>query len=91
MAEFDATKLERLKAILGDDEKFPLQYTFKFIVPVQRLSQILGLFPTDENIQTKPSSKGTYISVTVVKEVNNPEEVIKVYETVSVVEGVVSL
>ncbi len=91
MSKIDPTKLNRLKDLLEEEESFPLKYTFKFIVPTQRLSQILGLFPDEENISTKPSSKGTYISVTIIRNVNSPQEVVKVYESVSVVEGVISL
>ncbi len=91
MSKLDPTKLNRLKCLLEEEESFPLKYTFKFIVPTQKLSQILGLFPDEENISTKPSSKGTYISVTIIRNVNSPQEVVKVYESVSVVEGVISL
>lgn len=90
MAKFDANKLTRIKELL-EEQGFPLKYTFKFIVPTNKLSEIVSLFPGEENLSTRPSSKGSYISVTVIKEVQNADQVIKVYESVSVIEGIVSL
>lgn len=91
MKKIDPKKLARIKSLLEEEESFPLKYTFKFIVPTQKLSEIISLFPGEENLSTKASSKGSYISVTIIKEVQNADEVVKVYESVSVIDGVVSL
>ncbi|MEC7275125.1 MAG: DUF493 domain-containing protein [Bdellovibrionota bacterium] len=91
MKKIDPKKLEHLKELLSNEENFPLKYTFKFIVPTEQLTRILGLFPDEKNINTKPSSKGKYISVTVVRTVKSAEEVTQVYESVSVIDGVISL
>ena len=91
MSKIDPSKLTRIKQLLEEEESFPLQYTFKFIVPTNKLSEIVSLFPNEKNLSTRPSSKGSYISVTVIKEVKSADEVIKVYESVSVIEGLVSL
>lgn len=91
MAKFDATKLSRMKELLENEESFPLSYTFKFIVPTHKLSEIVSLFPEEENLSTRPSSKGSYISVTVIRVVESADHIIRVYESVSVIEGVVSL
>lgn len=91
MSKIDAHALDKMKELLRTEEHWPTLYTFKFIVPTDKLSQILGLFPDEKNLSTKPSSKGTYISVTIKKIMNHPEDVIKVYENVSVIEGVISL
>lgn len=91
MAKIDPKKLTRIKELLETEESFPLNYTFKFIVPTHKLSEIVSLFPDEKNLSTRPSSKGSYISVTVIREVKNADEVIRVYESVSVIEGVMSL
>jgi putative lipoic acid-binding regulatory protein len=91
MKEMDVAKLKRIKELLESEEQFPLKYTFKFIVPVKKLSEIISHFPDEKNLTTRPSSKGSYISVTVIREVHSPDEVIKVYQNISVIEGVISL
>lgn len=91
MTKFDANKLTRIKELLEEEESFPLNYTFKFIVPIHKLSEIVSLFPGEENMSTRPSSKGSYISVTVIKVVESADHVIRIYESVSIIEGVVSL
>ncbi len=91
MKAIDQQKLDRIKNLLESEESFPLQYTFKFIVPSARLANILSLFPEEEQLSTKPSAKGNYISVTIIRSVNSADEVIKVYQSVSVIEGVLSL
>jgi len=91
MKKMDVHKLDRMKELLKEEETFPLEYTFKFIVPTAKLSEILSFFPNDENIETKPSSKGSYISVTVNRMVQSADEVVKTYEVVSVIDGIISL
>ncbi|MCF8059379.1 MAG: DUF493 family protein [Bacteriovoracaceae bacterium] len=91
MKPIDPEKFHELKELLQTEETFPLKYMFKFIVPTGKLSEILSLFPEEKNLSTKPSSKGSYISVTVIRLMKNADEIIKVYESVSVIEGVLSL
>jgi len=91
MKPIDPEKFHELKELLQIEETFPLEYMFKFIVPTRKLSEILSLFPEEKNLSTKPSSKGSYISVTVIRVMKNADEIIKVYESVSVIEGVLSL
>ncbi len=91
MKKIDTHKLDKMRELLRTQEHWPSLYTFKFIVPVAKLSDILGLFPNEEKLESKPSAKGNYIAVTVKKVMNNADDVIKVYESVSVIEGVISL
>jgi hypothetical protein len=91
MKAIDVEKLQRIKDLLEAEENFPLRYIFKFIVPTAGLSKILSLFPEEKGLSTKPSAKGNYISVTIVRYVENAEEVVQVYKSVSVIDGVLSL
>ena len=91
MNSIDKKKLGKIKELLESEENFPLRYVFKFIVPTSSLSKILALFPEEKELSTKPSAKGNYISVTIVRIVDSADEVLKVYESVSVVDGVLSL
>lgn len=89
--KLEHSKFDKIKQLLEEEETFPMEYNFKFIVPVAKLSEILSFFPNEKRVATKPSSKGTYISVTVNKVVLNAEEVIQIYESVSVIDGLISL
>ena len=91
MKSLDRKKLDKIKELLESEENFPLRYVFKFIVPTASLSKILSLFPQEKDLSTKPSAKGNYISVTIVRNVKSADEVVKVYESVSVIDGVLSL
>jgi hypothetical protein len=91
MRAIDGQKLDKIKELLEAEESFPLRYVFKFIVPTASLSNILSLFPEEKNLSTKPSAKGNYISVTIVRNVDNADEVVQVYKSVSVIDGVLSL
>lgn len=83
--------LERIKKLLETQENWPSSYTFKFIVPRAKLADLLSHFPHEKNLKTKESSQGKYISVTLEKIMETPQEVIDIYEDVSVVDGVISL
>lgn len=91
MKKIDEEKLERIKILLAEQEDWPLNYTFKFIIPVQQIANILTLFPQEEGIATKPSSKGNYMSVTLLKRVDTPDEIIEIYRRVSVIDGLMAL
>jgi len=91
MKKFDSHKLDKMRELLRTEEHWPSLYTFKFIVPKDKLSEILGHFSDEEKLETKPSSKGNYTAVTVKKMMDNADEVIHVYESVSVIDGVISL
>jgi len=91
MKKIDKHKLDTMKELLRTEEHWPSLYTFKFIVPTAKLTEILSLFPGEDNLTTKPSAKGNYISVTVKKVMNNADDVIGIYENVSVIDGVISL
>jgi len=82
--------IEKLKDLLNNNHEFPCRYTFKFIVPhheIDRLRSIVG--PAE--LSERPSKKGNYISLTVVKLCYSSDEVLNVYHSVKVIKGVVSL
>jgi len=88
-------RLEKIRELLQDEEKFPLLYKFKFIVPSDKVNELTGLLKDDlekgRELSTRPSSKGKYTSVTMSKIVKNADEVIAIYQKVSIIEGVISL
>jgi uncharacterized protein len=85
---------KRLKEQLTLDTSWPAPYMFKFIVAAQleRVAEIRAIFDgTNARIQTRDSSKGTYISVSIKVNMESPDAVIEKYLEVSKVEGVISL
>ena len=86
----DEKKLENLKAVLDETLEWPSEYTFKFIVPVDKKENLIVLIG-DGDISIRPSKKGNYISVTVKKHLQSSEDVITIYLRVSSIEGIISL
>lgn len=80
----------RLREILKSEHIFPTEYTFKFIVPKEKLVEVSDLL-TDTQLSTRESKTGKYISVTAYKVVISADEVIAVYQRLSVIEGLMSL
>ena len=85
---------DRLKEQLWENSKWPSNYLYKFIVPTDedKIKAIHKIFDNDGAvIESKQSKKGTYTSVSITVNLENPDEVIKKYKEVSVVEGIISL
>lgn len=85
---------EKLKASLLETTDFPSKYMFKFIIPSDRdkFKQIESIFDNlGAVIDSKPSKTGKYTSLTILVNMNDPDEIIAIYRGVSKVEGVISL
>ena len=85
---------KRLKEQLAETTTWPSNYLYKFIVPTadDKIKQIQGIFDnTGAVIESKQSKKGTYTSISVTVNLNNPDAVIEKYKEVGKVEGVISL
>ncbi|MEM1258486.1 MAG: DUF493 family protein [Bacteroidota bacterium] len=85
---------ERLREQLWENTQWPSNYLYKFIVPTDqdKIKAIYDIFDTKGAvIESKKSKKGTYTSVSIMVHLKNPDEVIKKYKEVSVIEGIISL
>ena len=82
-------KYKGLKEKLSKQE-FPCKYMFKFITSKTKLDELKPYFK-DAEIQTKPSSKGTYVSFTAVVMAVSADEIIERYKSLSHIEGLISL
>ena len=85
---------KRLKKQLDLNSSWPSLYLYKFIVPTsaEKIEEIESLFKnTDAIITTRDSSKGNYTSISIKVTVDSAEAIIKIYQEVSYVEGVISL
>ena len=84
----------RLREQLWENTKWPSNYLYKFIVPTDedKIKAIHDIFDTEGAvIESKKSKKGTYTSVSITVHLKNPDEVIKKYKEVSVIDGIISL
>lgn len=82
--------IERLKALLESQHKFPTTYMFKFIVPQTKEAEIKNIFPY-ENIRMNFSKRGKYISITVELLMESSEAVLQVYKAAQSIEGLIAL
>jgi uncharacterized protein len=69
---------------------WPSLYTFKFIVPKEKVDMVKSLFPKHQSSE-RQSKNGNYISVTIHMMMPGSREVIDVYNLASGVEGLIAL
>ncbi len=84
----------RLKSQLAENDNWPTNYLYKFIVPTdaKKIKQIEKIFDnTGAVIESKQSKKGTYTSLSITVQLEGPDAVIEKYKQVGAVEGVISL
>jgi putative lipoic acid-binding regulatory protein len=81
---------DSLRKKIDEQYTWPSLYMFKFIVPQLKVDEVKRIFPKHE-VQTKPSSKGTYVSVTAKVMANSTEEIIMIYQKAQAIEGIISL
>lgn len=85
---------DRLKEQLEQSNNWPANYLYKFIVPTatDKIDQIHQIFDnTGAVIESKQSKKGKYTSISITVNLKNPDAVIKKYQEVGKIEGVISL
>jgi putative lipoic acid-binding regulatory protein len=72
---------------------FPQVYFFKFIVPNQNdnVAKVSALFPSETQVQMKPSSSGKFISIGVKQVMLSAGSIINIYLKASEIEGIISL
>jgi putative lipoic acid-binding regulatory protein len=86
----DADWLKRFEERLDKHYAWPSLYTFKFIVPAEKESELKELFPNHTS-SLKASKNGNYVSITYSMMMPSSEAVIKVYKTASAIEGIIAL
>ena len=87
-------KYQRLKVQLEEGFEWPTLYMFKFIVPAdnEKIAQVEQLFDSEEAIiNTRESSKGNFISVTVKEMMMSPQGVVDRLVESESIEGLISL
>ena len=81
---------QNFRQLLDDQNDWPAEYLFKFIVPRDGLEQMKEVFG-GHPVTIRASNKGNYASVTAKIEMSSSEEVVAIYSAAAEVEGVVSL
>ncbi len=81
---------ESLRTKLDQYYSWPSLYIFKFIVPKEKVEEVIKFFPKHEPT-LKNSKNGNYTSVTVQMMAPSSEAVIEVYDAVSGIEGIIAL
>lgn len=86
----DQSNIESFREKLDQTYSWPALYMFKFIVPSEKKEELKALFP-NHSVTERPSSKGTYISVTIEMMLPSSQAVIDVYVRAYTVKGILSL
>ena len=86
----DEKSLDSFRSSLDANYDWPCLYPFKFIVPKDKVDQVLDLF-ADDPVRAKDSSSGRLTAFTMEMNMHSCDEVIAVYQRVAQVEGVISL
>jgi hypothetical protein len=86
-------KREDAKSMLWAQQKWPGIYFFKFIVPNDKvkLEQVKKLFKHEEHITYRTSKDIRFIALSCKQEMENPDEVLAIYQKAGEIEGVISL
>lgn len=85
---------ERLKNELDNANVWPAKYLFKFIVPSEeeKIKTVENAFNSlGAVIDTRQSTGGKFTSISVDVQMPSADSIIKKYQEVSIVEGIISL
>ncbi|MEM6523290.1 MAG: DUF493 family protein [Bacteroidota bacterium] len=85
-----ATTKDSFKEKLENEYEWPALYTFKFIVPEQKIKELKQIFEGHEVIE-KASSKGNYVSLTSKVMAPSSDFIIEIYIKASKIDGIISL
>jgi hypothetical protein len=86
----DQEAINSFRLKLDQHYRWPSLYMFKFIVPKNRVDEVIHLFPKHTSTR-KESQQGNYVSVTLQMMMPSSEAVIAVYQKVSTIEGLIAL
>jgi len=80
----------KFRELLDDQYAWPAEYTFKFIVPEDRLPDLEAVFGRIP-FTVRESRNGRYRSVTASLVVHSADEVIALYEQAGRIPGIIAL
>jgi putative lipoic acid-binding regulatory protein len=83
-------KYDSLKEKLEEECTFPTRYMYKFIVPKDKVDEVLPHFETAD-VTTKRSKTGKYVSVSAMVMAFSSGDIISKYKSIGNIEGMISL
>jgi putative lipoic acid-binding regulatory protein len=86
----DQEAINSFRLKLDQHYRWPSLYMFKFIVPKNRVDEVILLFPKHTSTQ-KESRQGNYVSITLQMMMPSSEAVIAVYQKASTIQGLIAL
>lgn len=86
----DAAWWDRFRRLLDDQNEWPAAFPMKFIVPADKLGEARARFAVYA-LAERPSSKGSYVSVSLSPVVASADEVVALYEAAGAIDGAVLL
>ena len=81
----------KFQELLDDHYTWPTDYTFKFIVKTDQVSEVMNYFDQNVKVDKRPSKKGNYISISITKNVASSDEIISIYQKLESVKGIIKL
>ena len=94
MADSSKKDYQKLKNDLEKYQNWPSEYIYKFIITneTKKKEELLSKFDLNLcKLTLKESSNKSYLSITLVKFMKNPDEVIAKYLEISKIDGIISL
>ena len=94
MADSSKKDYQKLKNDLEKYQNWPSEYIYKLIIvnETKKKEELLSKFDLNLcKLTLKESSNKSYLSITIVKFMKNPDEVIAKYLDISKIDGIISL
>ena len=85
--------MERLRALLLENKKWPMTYMFKFIAPntENKVERVVECLPKNGRITYNHTKNLRHVAITCVAEVDNADQIIEVTQKALSIQGVISL
>ncbi|MEL0083104.1 MAG: DUF493 family protein [Gammaproteobacteria bacterium] len=86
----DEARLQKLAEHLDQQNDWPAEYLFKFIVPMQEVDAVVALFP-GVAVSQRQSRTGKYVSTSARVIAESSEGVVAVYRQAAGIPGLIAL
>lgn len=88
-----ATDYDKLRSILAENKKWPMQYMFKFIVPNAdgKVDKVVAGLPKGGKVTFKHTKSLKHVAVTCVASMASVDDIIYISEQIAAIPGVMAL